>query len=394
MKAVSVAAALALVACSGGGTSSAPPSTTSTTTPTTTSTTLPADFYTPPDPLPEGRPGDVIRTEVVPAASGLKVWRVLYRSTGVDDKPVAVSGLVLAPATAAPAGGFPVVAYAHGTTGIADACAPSKSDEAVRLLSLVAQQGYVVAATDYEGLGTPGTHPYLVGRSEGRSVLDAARLAQRFTDAGAGTRVVVAGHSQGGHAGLFAADIAPEYAPELDIAGVAVSAPPADLRALRSNAVAVPQYQGFFALIAAGWNAADPAARPDTLLTPEFVKHIGVVERGCADTVLAEYASVPPPALKVDPDAVEPWRRLTDENSVGQRKIAPPVLILQGQKDDLVLPDVTRTLQRTMCAAGSSVELKEYAEANHLTVVSLSAFDQLRWVHDRLAGTPVQGACA
>src|SRR5205807_2575402 len=82
------------------------------------------------------RPGDVIRTEVVPSSAGVKVWRVLYRSTGVTDKPVAVSGLILAPSSPPPSGGFPVVAYAHGTTGIADACAPSKSDEAVRLLSL------------------------------------------------------------------------------------------------------------------------------------------------------------------------------------------------------------------------------------------------------------------
>ena len=91
---------------------------------------------------------------------------------------------------------------------------------------------------------------------------------------------------------------------------------------------------------------------------------------------------------------MEPWRHLTEDNSVGQRKIAPPVLILQGQQDDLVLPEVTRRLQRTMCAAGTSVELKEYSGADHLTVVTVSVFDQLRWVHDRLAGTPVQGACA
>jgi hypothetical protein len=169
------------------------------------------DFYTPPANMPDKKPGTIIRSTPITAPSGAKAWKVLYHSRSVAGDDIAVSGVVVVPNGAAPRDGRPVVTWAHGTEGLGDDCAPSKDADAASTLPFVKQlvdAGYVVAATDYEGLGTPGVHPYLVGESEGRSVLDAARAARLLKGAGAGERVLVAGHSQGGQAALFAGELA------------------------------------------------------------------------------------------------------------------------------------------------------------------------------------------
>ena len=119
-------------------------------------------FYTPPTPLPSADPGDVIWSAPFKGIPGAKAWKVLYHSRAIDGSDIAVSGVVVAPTEPAPATGRPVISWAHGTHGIADNCAPSRTADMVsRLPSIgkVVAQGYVVVATDYEGLGTPGTHP-------------------------------------------------------------------------------------------------------------------------------------------------------------------------------------------------------------------------------------------
>jgi dipeptidyl aminopeptidase/acylaminoacyl peptidase len=134
---------------------------------------------------------------------------LLYRSSGVTGKRTAVSGTLAVPKGRAPKGGWPLISWAHGTTGIADRCAPSRGgDAAPPLLERWLKAGYAIARTDYEGLGTPGDHPYLNGRSEGSALLDAARAARRL-DKRIGKRFLLAGHSQGGQAVLWAASMAP-----------------------------------------------------------------------------------------------------------------------------------------------------------------------------------------
>src|SRR3954468_9746506 len=197
-----------------------------------------AAFYTPPSKLPGKTHGDLIWARKLsgqPALSQASSNRlVLYRSTGINGKPVAVSGTVSLPRGKAPKGGWPVVTWAHGTTGIADQCAPSRDTASspdhlltayiYPLLTSWLKRGYAVVRTDYEGLGTPGEHPYLNGDSEGRSVLDIVRAA-RHLDRSIGRRVVIAGHSQGGQAALFAARLAPAWTPELQVRGTIAFAP-------------------------------------------------------------------------------------------------------------------------------------------------------------------------
>ena len=170
--------------------------------------TAPSDFYTPPDPLPAGEPGMIIRSEELTqnVPEGARAWRVLYLSRGADGQPAAVSGIIAAP-TAASEEPRPIVAWAHGTLGIQPACGTGHLDNPFEQIPQVArlmEQGYVLAATDYPGLGTPGVHPYLFGDVEAAAVLDSVRAARQL-DTGAGDRFAVWGHSQGGHATLWTA---------------------------------------------------------------------------------------------------------------------------------------------------------------------------------------------
>src|ERR1700690_3925519 len=196
-------------------------------------------FYRAPSSEVAGAPGTLVRQEVIDGApEGATTYRVLYRSTGLDDKPILVSGVVIVPPGDPPPGGRPIIAWAHPTSGVVPRCAPSLAIflfEQIQGLRSFVRAGYVVAATDYPGLGTAGPHPYLVGVSEARAVIDSVRVAGRMPGAGGGKKFVVWGHSQGGHAALFTGLIAKTYAPELDLLGVAAAAPATDLATLMND---------------------------------------------------------------------------------------------------------------------------------------------------------------
>ncbi len=171
----------------------------------------------------------VAATPIAGAPSGASAFVIRYRSTGVRGSRVETTGIVIVPSGPAPAGGRDVVAWEHGTSGIADACAPTVNEwlfDSIAGLSGILARGYVVVATDYEGLGSPGSHPYLIGTSAARSVVDAVRAARELKAAQTSARYVVWGESQGGHAALWTGQLAGRYAPELQLMGVAAAAPP------------------------------------------------------------------------------------------------------------------------------------------------------------------------
>ena len=242
------------------------------------------DFYTPPDPLPAGDHGDVIWSRPLAGVAALEQAAssevVLYRSVAVSGTAVGVSGIVALPPGPAPAGGFPVISWAHGTLGSADVCAPSRDtpDSAAHifnqyphiLLNQFLAQGWAVVMTDYEGLGTPGPHPYLLGLSEARGILDMVR-AGRALHPELSARFAVVGHSQGGQAALFAAHYS-SWTPELSLCGAAAIAPASSVKALLLNGAAWPQPNEGFAftpLFLTGAIAGDPSIDPAQVLTDD-----------------------------------------------------------------------------------------------------------------------------
>ena len=181
-----------------------------------------------------------------------------------------MSGTVSVPKGRPPRGGWPVISWAHGTTGIADRCAPSLDSPfdpahgliayAYPLLERWLKAGYAVVRTDYEGLGTPGAHPYLIGRSEAYSVLDAVRAARKL-DTRLGRRVVIAGHSQGGQSALWAASLAGRWTPELKVRGTVALAPVSHLAEqtpLLPNLKDPGALSGLVAMILRGVDIAQP----------------------------------------------------------------------------------------------------------------------------------------
>lgn len=359
---------------------------------------LPTDVRTVPDPLPGEGPGDLVAlaprsTPDVP--TGARAWDVLYRSEGVDGEAVAVSGVVYAPNAPAPSDGRPVVSWGHGTVGVADVCAPSRTGGGVPGLAQLLEAGYVVAATDYEGLGTPGVHPYLVGRSEGRSVLDAARAAGRIEGAGAGSDVVAFGHSQGGHAVLFAGILAPEYAPELNLLGVAASAPAAELTTLLRSAVPISLAFGLVAssIYAYGENYEELVL--SDVLTPAATERIGVVDQECLQGVTNAFGVDQRTSawLVANPLDVEPWAARVEENEPGSSEIAAPVLVVQGTTDFVVLASSTDTAVQRLCAGANVVDYRRYPGANHGEVLGQAGPDILAWVAARVAGDDPASTC-
>src|SRR5579862_70197 len=200
-------------------------------------------FYVPPEPLPKLAHGTPIWARRITGGAALPSaaanYQMLYETLGPDGRAIAVSGTIAVPAGTPPAGGWPLVSWAHGTTGNAPQCAPSRSSEPnveQRMLDGFVKRGYAVALTDYEGNGTPGPHPYFVASSLARDVTDAARAA-RAIDPAIGQAWIVMGHSEGGTVALATGALDSRYAPELHLVGVVSYAPGTYLEGLLQSAL-------------------------------------------------------------------------------------------------------------------------------------------------------------
>ena len=180
-------------------------------------------------PVSAQQAGQLIAADpVVDTPAGMQAWRIRYWTSDGAGRPREVTGMVVAPREAIPARPRAVLAWAHGTSGVASRCALSPNPQFWTVTPALGavRQGYVVVAPDYPGLGSAGAHPYLVGQDTGRSVLDAVRATRAIPGAAAGGRFAVWGESQGGHASLWTGQLASRYAPDLQLVGVAAAAPP------------------------------------------------------------------------------------------------------------------------------------------------------------------------
>jgi acetyl esterase/lipase len=365
----------------------------------------PGTFYAAPDPLPPGPPGTLIRSEVIDGYHpGATTYRVLYKTTGFDGAPTAASGLVLVPDRPAPTGGRTVVAYTHGTVGVESRCAPSLATPAVNPLFVeggdeLLDAGYVVAAPDYEGLGTRGPHPYLVGPSEAMSTLDAVRAARELAQAHAGPDIVVWGHSQGGHAALFTGQLASSYAPELQLKGVAAGAPVPDLVALFERNLTSPVGKVLIAMALASWSRVYDDAGLDRVLEVGSRRTVDRVSSICLDrpgqilgalpgALLLGFGFLSKPVWEV-----EPWKTIAAENTPGAAPIPAPLLVVQGTGDGVVFPDVTERFVQRLCRRGDTVSLRLYPGAGHVETSSLAVPDVVAWLADRVAGKPAATTC-
>jgi alpha-beta hydrolase superfamily lysophospholipase len=354
------------------------------------------EFYVPPEPLPDAAPGKLIWSAPIKAVPGAQAWKVLYHSRAVDGSDVAVSGVVVAPTDAPPAEGRPVISWAHGTHGLADQCAPSRRADMVSLLpsiGKVVSQGYVVVATDYEGLGTPGTHPYLVGESEARGALDIVRAAQQIRETAANDETFVWGQSQGGQAALFAGEIQPSYAPELDLRGVVSGAPVTDATAMFPAAATIPETLGFAVMGLMGIEAAYPVAKVADVLTAAGLEKTKVVDQKCYGAVLDAFKLPVDQIIARNPSEVPPFPDIFIADTPGRVPTAAPMLVYQGKSDDVVYQVFTDQYVQKACSIGNTVEYKTFSGKDHYEENEAAEKDVLEWMQARLADIPAPSSC-
>jgi pimeloyl-ACP methyl ester carboxylesterase len=350
-----------------------------------------------------GPPGTLIRSEPMAfAPAGAQAYRVLYRSIDVHGEPIAVSGLIIVPPGPAPAGGRPIVAWAHPTTGVVPHCAPSLAifvfQQMAGLRQLI-EQGAVVAGTDYPGLGTPGPHPYLVGDSEARAVIDSVRVARNMPGAGGGNSFAVWGHSQGGQASLYTGLIAKAYAPELNLVGVAAAAPATSLVTLMGDDFKSSGGKNLTAMTLWSW-ARVYHAPIDKVVLPEAMPTVDHLANECIESIFdilarrrtekpleQHFLSVPNIAT------VEPWRSLALHNTPGVVPPRIPLFLAQGTTDDIVRPEVTRAYMQRQCKAGGKVTMKWLPGVGHGFAAADSADAAVGWMMDRFAGEPAPSDC-
>jgi pimeloyl-ACP methyl ester carboxylesterase len=369
-------------------------------------------FYTPPSPLPKGPRGSVIwmrpldGTMALPGAAQNSL--VLYRSIGPKGESIPVSGTVSLPHGEPPRGGWPVIVWTHGTTGLAAACAPSRDTDAgpehayiavIRtLLDSFVKKGYVVVATDYEGLGVAGSHPFLQGVPTGRTALDMLR-AVREIEPKIGKRYAVMGHSQGGQVDLFAASLGPAYVPEFRLVGNVAFAPGSHiggrLKAVMDspkNELALP-----YVLYTLG-SYAHTNKRIDLrkILTPEALSHVPDLLEGCMTHALSSgYWST---AIAKDQFVARPRIRsfleMARRNEPGRVHINAPTMIVQGMSDVTVLPKDTDKVAKQLCLRGDQLDYKPVAGADHDGSMEKGGSDALAWIDARFRGEKMKGNCA
>lgn len=359
-------------------------------------------FYVPPDPLPT-EPGTVIRTEPlgvdVPGGQG---YRMLYVSQRPDGSPAVSGGMVFIPDTPAPADGRPVVAWAHGTVGMGDACAPSRAANPLgdtdNWLDQMMALGWVVTATDYVGLGTPGPELYLVKEAEVADVVNSVRAVRNIPQAGAGDRYVVWGHSQGGHSSLWSGHLAPELAPELTLLGVAAAAPAAELADIMGAQWNTTVGWGIGPEVLISWPyvydslSADQVATAAGLRTYEQLAEDCTYDKQLLVEILALRAGGQQ-FFKTNPVTVPQWEPVVREQTPPALPANMPVFMAQGTADEIVLAWPNAKLQETWCEAGSTLTTLWMGGIGHLAAATTSGPSAVAWIADRFAGRPAQRTC-
>ncbi|MGA5132206.1 lipase family protein [Streptomyces olivoreticuli] len=354
---------------------------------------------------PAAAPGDVLSSaptsfHPLPGQpTNTRAWHITYRSTTAKGAPNVVSGTVIVPRDGR-TGPRPLVSYAVGTVGLADKCAPSAgfpygTTAEANLIQQLTLRGWAVAVTDYEGLGTPGDHTYIVGRAEGHAVLDAARAALRLPEAGLAkdSPVGIMGYSQGGHAGSWAAELHDSYAPELNLKGTATGGVPADLlKTADHNNGNIGA--GLILMAAIGQNAAYPELRLDSYLNDRGRQLVGFLKNNCvaANTVAGLFKRISDVTVRnplYEPD----WQRVLRASNLGSHAPDRPVYLYHGVIDELIPYAIGQQLRADWCAKGVPVQWHALPLGEHVLGAITESIPAANWLAHRFADEPAEGNC-
>lgn len=362
----------------------------------------------PPPRAPSPPPGEVLSDTPLSLAPDVDAIAdghlIRYMSTsGATGGPTEVSGVVFAPKGQPPQQGWPVVSVGHGTTGIDDECAPSRAPDLrgyIWMVRNLTRRGWVVAITDYEGLGTPGPHPYLEPRSAGFNVIDAARAAVSIVE-GASTTWASIGTSQGGQATWSAAELAPSYAPELKFVGSVALSPSADLTDMATH-IGDGRYDlsqlSMMPTVLTGLSVTDPNLHPDNFLhgsfqdSPEDKALLLGCHNGADPRRGAAIARLRANDFHVttDQDAAE-FAAILHRIALPKQPTVIPMLVYAGGADRLIDARWTHAAVLRACALGDTVTEIIAPGRGHVDPEGERiGFD---WIRDRFAGIPAPSNC-
>ena len=361
-----------------------------------------AAFYDPPKHLPKGV-GELIwqrKAKRLMRVEGAKSNRLVLYTTATDrGKTAAVSGAVSVPKGKPPKEGWPVITFAHGTTGIADSCAPSRITAGSPMAGAVTyidpqveewvKAGYAVVRTDYRGLGTPKeVHPYLIGEPAGRSVVDIVSAA-RDLGLKIGKKYLIAGHSQGGHAALWAAGPdAQRFAPKLKLRGTVAYAPASHIaeQADLLPALTSPStLSALVALIVRGAEAQSAQLNVPAFLSDQALAPYPTIDQVCLDQLGQpdSYGGIPPSEMQRDGSDLSPLLDILRGNNPAVTTKAP-ILILQGTADSTVFPFTTDQLNQELVALGDQVTYSKYEGVDHVGITSAAEAEALAFMEKQL----------
>ncbi|MBM4265652.1 MAG: alpha/beta fold hydrolase [Deltaproteobacteria bacterium] len=384
---------------------------------------IPGTFYAAPDPLPEGAPGQVIRTESTgtPPGGG-NARRILYHSRTDDGRDIATSALFVLPEGAPPPGGFPLMVMAHGTAGLGRTCGVSVqpytqlaafgNEPQYDQFQPYVEAGFAVVAPDYQGLGVAGPPSYLVGRVEAQNVIDAAIAAHQLAGGQLSQDTFFWGHSQGGHSAAFAAEMLSNRSVPFRLLGTILVAPATLLRDVMQDVIdddPIPQpgeAAAFLLFAAISYAETYPDLSLDQILTtctPEESKPCGtnavpIASQNCLETAVAPFLLMSEIGTKASAYVNFPlprvWVDRLCQNDVGNVPMPSPVLMVQGTADTTLPVGMNCDyFENVACPQDVSIQFTLYPGATHTSVPSVAFPDILAWERARLAGDAAPSNC-
>ena len=351
-------------------------------------------FYDAPDPLPPGDPGKLIRSaefdeyNLPPEVNAL---RLLYHSRTAAGKDVAVSGVLLFPDAKAPAGGWPVIAWAHSWTGVARNCAPSlaRNLEHGPFLAMYVHLGYAVVATDYAGLGTSSRAAYADISANAQDVINSV-LAARQALPQLSPRWIAMGTGEGGMAVVGVAEVESRLRDPNYLGSVAISRL-GDLKTLYASESPLTYKLPLF--LAYGIKTAYPQFEIKDMLTAAGISLYQTVAQQCSEgedqaALKSSAASVLQSGWENNPFV----KKYFDHNRLGDTPAHAPLLVISSQ-DDPTVSETAKIVTR-LCKHGEPVQFETFAESDLGRVIGDSARDQMAWVQSRFANAPARSNCS
>jgi acetyl esterase/lipase len=327
--------------------------------------------------------------------------RVVYTSTsGIDGSETEVSGTVFAPQGNPPEGGWPVIAYGHGTTGVLPDCGPSTDPELLGsspIVTALVRLGYVVAVSDYQGLGMEGEyHPYLDARTAGNNLVDSVRAAQKLIPSTSG-RWAAFGGSQGGQAAWAANELAESYGSGLTMVASVSLVPAADntgLARAAADGTLTADQKPLLQWVLVGLAESHPELDLDDYRRGTVEEYWDELS-SCGGPLAADRTEIAAqigdddlkPSTPAAQQALEGYLR---EMSLPLAPAAAPMLVLYGGQDTLITQSWTDGAVAAGCALGDSIQSVLQPEAGHADIDGAAAFP---WLSDRFAGVPAISYC-